>query len=177
MPAEILTSIEGRRLGVTPRGGLALNQPGNRGQHLIGETVAVTVPAASVLALNATPVTIIPAQGANIAVIPLMWNVFKASGTAYGGIAAGEDLVLKYTNGAGEQCSSVIETTGFLDQTTGQQRHAFAPASTGATAGSFTPVANAAVVLHLLSGEITTGDSSLQVRVWYTTIYTPIWLD
>jgi len=39
-----------------------------------------------------------------------------------------------------------------------QTRYACEPGATGATAGDVAPVANAAVVLHLLSGEITTGD-------------------
>ena len=93
--------------------------------------------------------------------------LYKPAGTAYSGVASGEDLVFKYTDGSGAQVSSVIETTGFLDQATAQVRYVGMPGATTTTAGDVKPVDNAAIVLHLLTGEITTGDSPLVVRVWY----------
>lgn len=126
-----------------------------------------TITSAQLLALNATPISVVPAQGSGVAIIVERVAIYKPAGTAYAGVAAGEDLVLKYTNGSGAQVSSVIETTGFLDQTTAQVRYAYAPSSTGSTAGDITPVANAAVVLHLLVGEIITGDSPIYVEVLY----------
>jgi hypothetical protein len=44
--------------------------------------------------------------------------------------------------------------------------------ATGAASGvsDITPVANAALVLHMLTGEITTGDSPLHVRVFYRVV-------
>lgn len=150
---------------------LALDKDG----YILGErrgVATVKVTSAQLLALNATPQTIVPALGAGLAACVRRVVLYKPAGTAYAGIAAGEDLVLKYTNGSGAQCSSVIETTGFLDQTTAQTRVATSPASTGSTAGDVTPVANAAIVLHLLSGEITTGDSDLYVRVHYDVVDT-----
>lgn len=134
--------------------------------------VTVTVSSAELLALNATPKTIVAAPGANLAIVPRLVIMRHAAGTAYAGIAAGEDLVLKYTNGSGAQCSSVIESDGFLDAATAQIRYAGMPASTGSTAGDVAPVANAAVVLHLLVGEITTGDFDLIVRCHYDVIAT-----
>lgn len=149
-------------------GQIALLNPG-----FVRKGVAiVTVTSAQLLALNATPQTIVAAQGENLAVVPTRYTIRHAGGTAYGGIAAGEDLVLKYTNGSGAQCSSVIETTGFLDQTTAQIRTANAPASTGSTAGDVAPVANAPVVLHMLSGEITTGNFDIIVCCHYDVIPT-----
>lgn len=176
MPVDIGVSLHGRRIGLTQPGGgpggghssgLVINHGIPNSQTLLGVYRTVTVTNAQVLALNATPQTIILAPDAGIAVVPTRWAVYKPAGVAFGGIAAGEDLVLKYTNAAGAQISSVIETTGFLDQTTAQTRIAGMPASTGATAGDYAPVAAAPVVLHLLTGEITTGDSPLYVRVWY----------
>lgn len=181
MPHDIQTSLHGRVFGIGaanggPGGGhgrgLIINHGLPNQQTLLGMHRTVTVTAAQVLALNATPQTIILAPDAGIAVVPTRIAIHKPAGTAYGGIAAGEDLVLKYTNGSGAQCSSVIETTGFLDQTTAQTRVAGMPGSTGSTAGDYAPVAAAAVVLHLLTGEITTGDSPLYVRVWYDLIPT-----
>ena len=96
------------------------------------------------------------------------WMAYKPAGTAYAGVAAGEDLTLKYTNASGAQVASPIEATGLLDQATAQTSWA----STKGTGDNATPasalaVANAAVVVHMLTGEITTGDSGMFVKVWY----------
>lgn len=170
---EIQRTIESG-LGLTPENNLMLEYAGFSGarRSIGGLRQYKLVTSAQLLALFATPQTIIAAQGAGIAVIPQRVAIYKPAGTAYAAVAAGEDLVLKYTNASGAQCSSVIETTGFLDQTTAQMRVAYPPASTGATAGDFNPVANAAVVLHLLVGEITTGDSPLHVEVLYDIVRT-----
>lgn len=171
MPEIIRTSIHGRRLGLSESGGLVLTRPdGNQG--LLGHYRTQRITSAQLLALNATPRSVIPAPGAGLAIIPVRVALYKPAGTAYAGIAAGEDLVLKYTDGSGAQVSSVIEATGFLDQATAQTRVAGGPGATGTTAGDFTPVANAAVVLHLLTGEIITGTSDLYVRTWYDIIPT-----
>lgn len=173
MGIPIRTSLHGRQIGIAadPSGGLVINRK-DGGQSLLGLFKTVTVSSAELLALNATPKSIIAAPGAGIAIVPTRMAIYKPAGTAYAGIAAGEDLVLKYTNGSGAQVTGVVETTGFLDQTTAQTRYVGMPGSTSTTAADVTPVANAAVVLHLLSGEITTGNSALYVRVWYDLIQT-----
>jgi hypothetical protein len=125
----------------------------------------VTITAAQVLALNATPQTLIPAPGAGFALLLESVAVTKPAGTAYAGIAAGEDLSVRYTNGSGAELAQ-IETTGFLDQATAQTRTAY-PYRAASAISSQTPLANAAIVLHLLVGEITTGDSPLNVLVNY----------
>ena len=168
---DILTSLHGRRLGIGPNDELVLNRRDGV-QSLLGASGFKRVTSAQVLALFATPIAVLPAQGAGLAIIPIRVAIHKPAGTAYAGIAAGEDLVLKYTNAAGAQCSSLIETTGFLDQATAQTRIAGMPGSTGATPADYAPVSNAAVMLHLLTGEITTGTSDLYVRVWYDVIKT-----
>lgn len=169
----ILTSVHGSKLGLGHKNELIVQHP------VTGASLAVATPyyvleraykqvtSAQVLALNATPQTIVAAQGAGKAIIPIQMKIYKPAGTAYAGIAAGEDLVLKYTNGSGTQITGVVEATGFLDQTTAQTRVVKFIGSTGATAADITPVANAAVVLHLLTGEITTGDQPLHVELVY----------
>lgn len=162
-------SLHGRQLRYVTESGCF--EKGSAGL-IIGAIKKTTITSAQLLALNATPQTIIPAPGAGLANILTRLQVYKPAGTAYGGIAAGEDLVAKYTNGSGAQVSSVIETTGFLDQTTAQHRYAGLPGAVTTTAADVTPVANAAVVLHLLTGEITTGDSNLIVWAFYDVIPT-----
>lgn len=134
--------------------------------------VDVNITSAQLLALNATPKQILAAPGAGLANILLGVVAYKAAGTAYAGIAAGEDLSIKYTNAAGLEVAE-IETTGFLDQATAQTRWAtsFAAAS---GISSITPVANAALMLMLLTGEITTGTSDLKLRVYYRTVPTTL---
>lgn len=160
--------------GITAHNNLVMEYGGAAGaRRLIGNGRRVTtVTSAQVLALFGTPITVLPAPGSGIASIIKGVYIYKPAGTAYAGIASGEDLVLKYTNAAGQQVTSVIETTGFLDQTTAQRRYAHPVATTGSTAGDITPVDNAAVVLHLLVGEITTGDSPLYVEVHYDEVRT-----
>lgn len=172
---QIQRSILGRRLGLASEqegGGLIINRKAVGSQTLLGMRCSATISSAQLLALFATPQTILAAQGSGIAIIPKCVVVYKPAGTAYAGIAAGEDLVLKYTNASGAQCCSVIETTGFLDQTTAQTRVAHTPGSMTTVAGDYAPVANAAVVMHLLTAEITTGDSPLYVRMFYDLIQT-----
>lgn len=135
-----------------------------------GLALDVLVSSAELLALNATPKTLVPAPGAGYAIIFKGAEIFKPAGTAYGGIAAGEDLSVKYTNGAGAEVGQ-CEATGFLDQATAQSR--YCRAHTAASLNSaITPVENAALVLHMLVGEITTGDSPLHVRVSYDIVPT-----
>lgn len=127
------------------------------------------VTAAQVKALNATPITLVAAPGAGFALEFVNAEIFMDYGAAaYAGIAAGEDLAIRYTDGSGTICGAV-EATGFLDQTTDQLR-TVTPGSAVATGiAEQTPTANAALVLHMLTGEITTGDSPLYLKVWTRT--------
>lgn len=136
------------------------------------QSVDVTITSAELLALNATPKPVVAAPGANKAIVLEGAVVHKPAGTAYAGIAVDEDLSFKYTDGSGAEVA-VVETTGFLDQATAQTRYAVPHATDGAgVASDITPVANAALVLHLLVGEITTGDSDLLLRLYYRVIPT-----
>lgn len=128
-------------------------------------TADVTITTGQLLALNAAPKTLVAAPGAGKAIIPVDMQLFLDYNTiGYAGIAAGEDLELRHTNGAG-QLFATVETTGFLDAVADAFRHIYPLA-----AAASTPVDNAALVLCLASGEITTGNSPLKVRIRYRTI-------
>ena len=131
------------------------------GDELQMKYVEVTVSSAELLALNATPKTLVAAPGANKMLEFVSAVLYKPAGTAYAGIAAGEDLAIKYTDGSGAQVNTSLESDGFLDQTTAQLR------LTKPIVTAVVPVANSPLVLQLLTGEITTGDSPLYVRVHY----------
>jgi hypothetical protein len=172
--ADIKTSVHGREVWIGFKSELILNKASNGGQTMLGLYEDKIITSAQVLALFTTPITVIAAPGAGLAIVPLRMQLYKPAGTAYAAVAAGEDLVLKYTNASGAQCSGVVEATGFMDQATAQTRMVGMPGATGSTAGDYAPVANAAVVLHLLTGEITTGTSDLIARVWYDVITTTL---
>ena len=135
----------------------------------------LTITTAQVLALNATPITLIAAPGANKAIIFEGAVLATAGGTAYAGIAATEDFAFRYTDASGIDVAHV-EATGWLDQTTAQVRYALP--QTGAlaegTISSFVPVANAALVAHMAVGEIITGDYDIRVRVYYRIVPTTV---
>ena len=130
----------------------------------------VTITSPQLLALNATPIELVAAPGAGKALILKGVQLhLDYNSAAYAGIAAGEDLAVKYTDGSGVQVAE-IETTGFLDQTADQYRWAYPADTLGATASEVTPAANAALVAHMLVGEIITGDSPLHLKVFYREI-------
>jgi hypothetical protein len=130
-----------------------------------------TITAAEVLALNATPITILAAPGAGFANIFEGAVIYKAAGTAYAGVAAGEDLGIKYTDDSGLEVAA-CEMTGFADQTTAQFRYIEKRviAQSAGAVSDVVAVANAVLVAHMLVGEITTGDSDFVFRVFYKTI-------
>lgn len=128
-------------------------------------TANVTVSTAELLALNATPKQLVAAPGAGKALIMIDAQLMlDYNSAAYNGIAAGEDLEVRYTDGSG-QLVATIETTGFLDAVADAYRHIY-PAAAAAIA----PVANAALVLDMATAEIATGNSPLKVRVRYREI-------
>lgn len=140
----------------------------DEGEHLVSH-VDVTLTAAQVLALNATPITVVKAPGAGKA------NIFEGAvifldynSAAYAGIAAGEDLAFKYTDGSGLQVGS-CEATGFLDLTADAFRFVH-PYRAASGVSDIVAVANAAIVIQMLTGEITTGDSPVKLRVYYRVV-------
>ncbi len=126
-----------------------------------------SITSAQLLALNATPITIVAAAPTGFVTVFMGMGLYKPAGTAYAGIAATEDLAAKYTDGSGQQVSAYVEPVGFLDQTTAQIRWVGPIASIGTTtAGDVTPL-GAVIVLQMLVGEITTGTGGLIVWAYF----------
>lgn len=124
----------------------------------------VKITSSQLLTMNATPITLVPAPSStergDVMLEFLGAVVHKPAGTAYA-VATGEDIAIKYTDGSGAQVNTSLETTGFLDAATAQTR------ITRPIVTEYTPVANAALVAHVLSGEVATGTSDLYVTVHY----------
>lgn len=121
---------------------------------------------AAVKTLNATPVSIIPAPGAGLFIEIVSIHAWLVYGTAgYDAVGASDDLAFKYTNASGAKVVTDIEATGFGDATSDQHRVTYPTNG----AANMTPVANAAVVAHILTGEwfASAGDSSLKIEATY----------
>lgn len=129
----------------------------------------VTLSSAEILALRATPKTLVaaPAAGYVHQFLGAML-ILNATATAY--VETDDNLAIKYTNGSGVAVSQTIEATGFIDQTADTMTDAIPAlnaivAATGATAQ--------ALVLHNTgSGEYTTGTGTMNVMVAYRTFAT-----
>jgi hypothetical protein len=167
---DILVSLHGKRLGLGFDGNMVMSRARglDQDQEVFTRCVTKFITSAQLLALFGTPIEVVPAPGAGRFIQVEKWMAYKPAGTAYAGIAGTEDLTLKYTNASGAQVASPIEATGFLDQATAQTSWATTKGSAdNATPASALAVANAAVVAHLLVGEITTGDTGVFIKVWY----------
>ena len=147
------------------------------GNMLVGEEVPTTifqakrrikVTSAQILALNATPIELVRAPGSGQFLVFDGCVMRKDAGTAYAGVAGGEDLVIRYADDSGHQVGR-CETTGFLDAAGGQNRWVN-PYSASSAASQFTPEINQPLVLHLLSGEITTGNTDLDIEIYYRVV-------
>jgi hypothetical protein len=139
------------------------------GIEAVPAVVEGLITSAQMLALNATPVTLVAAPGAGRALIlerMQLWLDYNSA--AYAGIAAGEDISIKYTDGSGAAVAGV-EATGFLDATADAFRWVKGY-NAASSVSDFTPTANAALVIQMLTGEITTGNSPLRYRLWYRNV-------
>lgn len=140
-------------------GGVALPRP-----TLQWATVNVT--SAELLALRATPKTLVDAPGAGF-LLEFVSAVLMldATATAYAENAGGSNLGVRYTNGSGAKVSSDIESTAFIDQTADTMTTAVAikDAIVAKSASE-----NKALVLHNIgAGELVTGTGTLRVAVSY----------
>jgi hypothetical protein len=133
----------------------------------------VTLTNAQIKTLPTTAVEIIPAPGANKAIVPLIVLAYRSFGTAYTNIDADGTLTFGTTDVA--QCPAIANVDGgatalttFLGDTAGMPL--YLPSATGSSA-----VENAACVLRSDNGEagaFTGGaaGNSLQVTVLYTIV-------
>lgn len=130
------------------------------GQILVAQ---VTILAAAVATLNATPVEVIPAPAAGYYIDVLdahWWLDFESA--AYDAAASGDTLNLKYTNGSG--AAVVDPVAGDVIGGASADYHTIQRAVL-----ELVPVAAAAVVAHIATGEWygAAGDSPLKVEVRY----------
>lgn len=127
--------------------------------------VAITSP--ELLALRATPKTLVAAPGAGkINYFLGMVLILDATATAY--VESSANLGVRYGTSSGAKASDDIEATGFIDQT-GDTMTTGRPKADAIVAKA--SCENQALVLHNLgAGEYTTGTGVLRAKVWYIVV-------
>lgn len=142
-----------------------------QGEHILQHT-DVTITSAQLLALNATPKSLVPAPGAGRANVFAGAVVFYDYNSAAYAVDAADNLQIRYTDGSG-QLVAACETDGFLTLTADAVRYVL-PLVGSTTLSDITPVANAALVAFMANSEVITGDSPLLLRVYYRVIPTSL---
>ena len=138
--------------------GISNLAPGVASAEQVHRTVLT---AAQVRALNATARAIIPAPGPNKVIVPGRGILLHLpAGTAFGGIAAGEDLTFQYDGGSVNPWGAV-ETAGFISVGTAQTRLLLPT-----LAAAVIPAVNMAVEITN-SGAVTGGRSGLTILAYY----------
>lgn len=131
----------------------------------------VALSSAEILALRATPKTLVAAPGTGL-LLEFCGGVLILDSTATAYVESSANLAVKYTNGSGAQVSDTIEATGFIDQTADTMTSMRAKqdaivAKTGCE--------NKALVLHNLgAAEYTTGTGTMRAKVAYR-VWTTGW--
>lgn len=126
----------------------------------------VAVSSAELLAINATPKTIVAAPGAGYTTIvhrALLVLNYNSAAYVNNGI-----LGLYETNAAGALLTGTLTLASFLGQTADTQKELH-PTAASATTG-LTRLDNKAVVLTQATGESITGNSPIDVHCWYSTV-------
>lgn len=123
------------------------------------DSVKVTLTSAQILALNTTPVTLIPAQGANT-YIEVLAVVAKLdfNSVAYTGANAAS---LTYTNAGGAAATGTIASS-FLDSASS--------AATKLVPVAVTPVANAPIVISVATANPAAGNSTITFDLFYRVV-------
>jgi hypothetical protein len=130
----------------------------------------VSVSSSELLALRATPKTLVASPGAGKVLEFTSAVLLLDAATAY--VESAANLSIRYNNTTGAKASDDIETTGFIDQsadtmTTARPKADVIVAKTGCE--------NVPLVLHNVgSGEYTTGTGVMRVKVSYR-VWTTGW--
>lgn len=166
-PGVELAFVDGVGLFVRDKDGTTWTVPAASGLTsgaVITGYKEVTITTAELLALRATPKTLVAAPGAGLMlefvsiVLFLDWNTIGYTETA-------DNIVVRYTDGSGVIVSQAIEATGFIDQiadtmTVGLPKIDPIAAKTGCE--------NKALVLHNSGdGEWAAGNSPVRAKISY----------
>jgi hypothetical protein len=125
-------------------------------EHTDDAYLDVTLTTAQILALNTTPITLIPAPGASqVLILQGVYGINVFNSVAYVSAA----LEFRYTNGSGTKLAEL--TSGFV------QSASTALAAVNVAVAQMTPVANAPLVAFVGTANPTTGNGSIKLRLYY----------
>jgi predicted RecA/RadA family phage recombinase len=127
----------------------------------------VKLESADVKALKATPITLIAAPGADLAVVPISAVIHLSYGGTNVFTETDDDLSIGWDGGAEMH---KIESTGFIDQANDETRYI-----TFERAETFEPEENTAVVITNLDDEIAgnaANDNEIHIRIYYRVVPT-----
>jgi len=123
----------------------------------------INLSSAQILALNTTPITLVPALGNGVlTIVEGISASIIYGGTAYTGANA---LEFRYTDASGAKVTADIPST-FINSTANAV--SYAPAVTA----TFTPIANSPIVVRVPTADPATGNSYITFTVTYRTIFT-----
>lgn len=123
----------------------------------------VLITNAQMLAIRATPVTILPAQGAGKIAVLLGGLIVFNHTDVY--TESADNLVIRYTDATGTAASVAIESTGFLTNA-GDAAQIIYPVATPPILTEADELSNAPLLLHNTGdGELGGGDAANTVRV------------
>lgn len=145
----------------------------NTSWNTISETrfKKVTLTNVNIKALNATPVELVAAPGANF-VIVFNGAMLKLNAGTEVLTESADNLVIEYDNGSAVACSNTIEATGFIDQAADTITNAI-PVSDMIDASADIVNKNIAI-LNSGDGEYggnATGDATMDIYVYYNILY------
>lgn len=142
------------------------------GAYGVKLTTTVVITAAEMLALAASPKTLVAAPGAGL-YLRLVKSDFTLNynTTAYTITNAGDDLAIRYTDGAGAIASETLQAQGFLDET--EDAFLFGQAI-GEIGGEMSDLLNQPLVLdNIGAAEYTNGDSPVYATIEYLVVTPP----
>lgn len=152
-------------INITPKGTGKVTITGDGARQF----AEVTVSSAELLALRATPKTLVAAPGAGKMLVFHDAMIIADNGTAY--VVGTNDFAIRYNNTTGDIISQTIDSAGLLDQTTDIMSYV-GPIATD----SKTPKAdceNTPLVLHNTgAAEWTTGNGVVRVKIYYSVVTT-----
>jgi hypothetical protein len=123
------------------------------------DSVKVTLTSAQILALNTTPITLIPAQGANTYIEVLACVAYlKFNSAAYTGANAAN---ITYTNAAGAAATGTLASS-FLDSSSS--------AAAKVIPAAVTPVVNSPIVISVGTANPAAGNSTITLDLFYRVV-------
>lgn len=128
----------------------------------------VTLTRAQVIALKATPIEIVAAPGADLAIVPVAINIVCNYGGTNVFTETDDDFSIEYVGSSTEILE--IECTGFIDQAVDEWRYMIFP-----HAETFIPAENEAVGITNLDDEFAGNaglDNTVAIKLWYRVVPT-----